>query len=93
MKHYRSQKQAAPEVRQARREAWETRMQENTLQLPSRLSRLETALERRRSSISSVEEMSSSARYNAHRGCVEDWINDEQETIDQILDKVEQTEE
>lgn len=93
VEHYRSQKQAAREARQAKREAWETRMRENISKLEDRLSRLESALERRRGNLSRLEDMRSSARSDAYRERVENWISEEREKIDQIRDKIGRTEE
>jgi len=88
--HYHAEKQAAKEVRQAKREAWEVRMRENISKLEDRLDRLESARCRRESNLSRLEDMRSSAWSDSYRERVNGWISDERERIADIESKIDQ---
>ncbi|HOL72869.1 MAG TPA: hypothetical protein PLA43_20495 [Bryobacteraceae bacterium] len=93
IEHYRREKRAAWEARQAKREAWETRMRDNRAKLEDRLDRLEGALERRRSHLSELHDMRSTARSDSYRDRVDGWISEEEERIAEIEQKIDQVKE
>lgn len=90
IEHYRSENRAASEARQAKREAWETRMRENISKLEDRLDRLESALDHRRSNLSKLEDMRDSARSDSYRERVDGWIDEEHDRIAEIERKIDQ---
>lgn len=97
IEQYHAEKHAAWKARQAKREtwiakkeAWEERMRENISKLEDRLDRLESVLERRQSNLSKLKDMRDSAWSDSYRDRVEEWIDDENDRINDIERKIDQ---
>ena len=97
IEQYHAEKQTAWEERQAKRqawiakkEAWEERMRENISKLEDRLDRLGSALDHRQSNLSKLEGMRDSAWSDSYRERVEEWIDEENDRINDIERKIDQ---
>ena len=93
IERYRAEKQELWEARQAKREAWETRIRENISKLEDRLGRLESALDHRQSILSNLEDKRDSAWSDDFRERIDDWISEEEERISDIERKIDQIKE
>ena len=93
IEQYRAEKQELWEARQAKREAWETRIRENISKLEDRLDRLESALDHRQSILSNLEDKRDSAWSDDFRERIDDWIGEEEDRISDIERKIDQIKE
>lgn len=76
--------------KEAKHEAWETRMRENLCKLEDRLDRLESALSHRRNILSDLEDKRSSAWSDSYIDKVDSWISEEEDRISEIENKIDQ---
>ena len=85
-------KQARQETWEARREAWEVRVQRNIDNLQERLDRLYDVLAHKEGHLEELQEKRDSARGDDFRELVEGWIDEEEENIRDIREKIDNIE-
>lgn len=85
-------KQAQQETWEARREAWETRVQRNIENLKEKAGRLYGVLAHKEGHLEELQEKRDSAWNDNFRELVEGWIDEEEENIRDIREKIDRIE-
>lgn len=85
-------KSARQDTWEARREAWEERVQRNITNLKERLERLYGVLAHKEAHLEELQEKRDSAWSDDFRERVEGWVDEEEENIRSISEKIENIE-